>query len=419
MKTKLLLLFTFVTSSLFAQRYDEPFESQKLGGPRDITIVLPASYENNKDKKYPVFVVLDSEYLLDPIMGTLKYGAYWDDLPEVILVGINQNKNGERDNDSQFDENGLPTEQGAKFFEFIGIELLPYIEKKFRVAPYRLIAGHDATAGFLNAYLYKDNPVFNAYLCLSPDLAPEMETRIPERLKIAQKPIFFYLTTADGDLKKDREHILALNENAKTIKSDFVKYSFDDFKNSSHYSQVPFAVNNAIYAIFDGYQPISMNEFHEKIGSLEKGHTQYLVDKYNGIQKKLGFTPKIRLSDFKAIEAAIMKNKNFEDFMTLSDLAKKNYPKSMLSDYHKAMYYDNMGEPAKAQKAFMSAFNMEPIRDLTKDMMLERADAIKGQLKKGKDNRKKAQEEIQQSTDAPVETPTETPTETPKEEPKQ
>ncbi len=148
------------------------------------------------------------------------------------------------------------------------------------------------TAGFLNAYLYKDNPVFNAYLCLSPDLAEEMETRIPERLKTMQKPIFFYLATADGDLKKDRDRIKAMEENLKTVKSDFVKTGFDDFKKTSHYSLVPNAINNAIFAIFDGYQPISMNEFQEKLAKMDKGHTQYLVDKYTAIEKKLGFMPK-------------------------------------------------------------------------------------------------------------------------------
>lgn len=417
MKSKVLLLLAFMASSVFAQRIDQPFESQKLGGPRDVTIVLPPNYEANKDKKYPLFVVLDSDYLLDPVLGTMKYGGYWDDLPEVIIVGINQNKANEREYDSQFDENGLPTGEGAKFFEFLGIELIPFIEKTYRVAPYRMIVGHDMTAGFLNAYLYKDNPVFNAYLCLSPDLATDMETRIPDRLKIMQKPIFFYLATADGDLKKDRERIKTMEENLKTVKSDFVKTGFDDFKNTSHYSLVPNAINNAIFAIFDGYQPISMNEFQEKLAKMDKGHTQYLVDKYTTIEKKLGFMPKIRLSDFKAIEAAIMKNKNYEDFMPLSDLAKKHYPKTMLSDYHKAMFFDNTGEPAKAQKAFMSAFGLTEIRDLTKDMMLERADAIKGQLKKGKDKKKKNQEEVVEET--PTETPAETPTETPAEEPKQ
>ncbi len=54
--------------------------------------------------------------------------------------------------------------------------------------------------------------------------------------------------------------------------------------------------------------------------------------------------------------------------MPLSDLAKKHYPKTMLSDYHKAMFFDNTGEPAKAQKAFMSAFGQSEILDLTKDI---------------------------------------------------
>jgi hypothetical protein len=47
-------------------------------------------------------------------------------------------------------DNGLPSGKGAAF-EFIG-ELLPYIEKKYRTAPFKIIAGHDTTAGFLNFF---------------------------------------------------------------------------------------------------------------------------------------------------------------------------------------------------------------------------------------------------------------------------
>ena len=59
---------------------------------REITIGLPASYLTNPTKKYPLLIVLDGDYLFDPFQGALNYGAYWDDLPEVIIVGINQNK---------------------------------------------------------------------------------------------------------------------------------------------------------------------------------------------------------------------------------------------------------------------------------------------------------------------------------------
>jgi hypothetical protein len=52
-------------------------------------------------------------------------------------------------------------------------ELLPY-RTKYRVAPFKMIAGHDTT-WILNFYLLKENPLFNAYISLSPELAPGME----------------------------------------------------------------------------------------------------------------------------------------------------------------------------------------------------------------------------------------------------
>jgi predicted alpha/beta superfamily hydrolase len=79
--------------------------------------------------------------------------------------------------------------------------LLPYVEKKYRTLPFRMITGHDTTAGFLNFYLYKDNPIFNAYISLAPEMAPEMEKRLAERLAKITKPIFYYQATGEGDLK--------------------------------------------------------------------------------------------------------------------------------------------------------------------------------------------------------------------------
>lgn len=37
---------------------------------------------------------------------------------------------------------------------------------------------------------------------MSPELAKDMETRIATRLNASKKDIFYYQSTADGDLKK-------------------------------------------------------------------------------------------------------------------------------------------------------------------------------------------------------------------------
>jgi hypothetical protein len=165
MKKLVLLLLLVGSFNLYSQKISEEVFSPKLNEKREITIGLPASYLKNPTKKYPLLVLLDGDYLFDPFQGALNYGAYWDDLPEVIIVGINQNKNNERATDCTIDETtGLPDEKGNNFFEFIGMELVAYMEKKYRVSPFKMIAGHDTTAGFLNFYLYKEKPLFDAYI---------------------------------------------------------------------------------------------------------------------------------------------------------------------------------------------------------------------------------------------------------------
>ena len=367
---KQLLLFLFFSITAFSQKTIVPFQSVALGETRELTIALPASLEKNPTKKYPLLIVLDGDYLFDPFYGALTYGAYWDDLPEMIVVGINQNKNNERIEDSTYDEaDGVPTEKGAKFFEFIGAELLPYLEKKYPVAPFRIIAGHDTTAGFLNFFLYKDNPIFNGYISLSPELAPDMENRIAEKLSMTKQPIAYYQSYGDGDIRAIQASIKKLDENIKLNENTLLNYKFDNFKGASHYTAVLYSIPNALYHIFDAYKPISSAEFSEKIAVLPNGYVDYLVEKYDAMNKKLGLKILIRVNDFKAIEAAILKNKAYNELDQLAEIANKNYPKSMLAEYELGLMYEKLEDFKKAAKRYQNASQLEEIGDLSKTMM--------------------------------------------------
>lgn len=376
MKNLYLFLALTFCFPLFSQKSVDTIHSQKLNEDRTFSFSLPPSYNKSKDKKYPLLLLLDGDYLFDPFSGALSYGNYWDDLPEVIIVGIHQGKEREFDTDVEA-ESGLPIEKGAKFFEFIGSELIPAIEKKYRVAPFRIIAGHDVTAGYLNLFLYKDNPIFDAYISLSPELGIDMETRIPTRLGLTKKPLFYYQSTADGDLKKTQQRIKTLDANIKTVINPNLYYQLDEFKNASHYSLVIHSIPNALYHLFGAYQPISTAEFQEKIVKLPNDYVGYLTKKYDLIEKSFGIKMPIRVTDFKAIEAAILKNNAFAEFEQLATLSKKSYPKAMLSQYHMGMFYEKTGDTKKASKAYMNAYMLDEIGDLTKDFMLEKADEMK------------------------------------------
>lgn len=374
----LLFVFSLFAYSNFAQKTTDTIHSQKLNEDRVISISLPASYGKEKNKTYPLLLVLDGDYLFDPFAGALKFGNYWDDLPEVILVGINQGKPFDRELESDVDQiNGLPFEKGAQFYDFISMELIPALEKEYKIAPFKIIAGHDVTAGFLNLFLYKNNPLFEAYISLSPELPKDMETRIPTQLSATKKPIFYYQSTADGDVKKMRELIKTLDTNIKVVQNPNLYYQFDDFKNASHYSLVLHSIPNALYHLFSAYQPISTSEFQEKIVTLPSDYVGYLTKKYDVIEKSYGIKMPIRVNDFKAIEAAILKNNAYAEFDQLSTLSKKSYPNAMLSQYHLGMLYEKTGDTKKAAKAYMNAYQMEEIGNLTKDFMLEKAEQMK------------------------------------------
>lgn len=372
------LLLFFLSIPLLAQQKTELIKSVKLGETREIIVSLPPSYESNPAKRYPILLLLDGDYLMNPFQGALDYGEYWDDLPETIIVGIKQKNS--RMSDCGVDEaEGMPTKKSAAFYNFIGEELMPFVEKKYRTAPFRIIAGHDTTAGFLNFFLYKENSFFNAYISLSPELAAGMGNQITTALTNTKKNLFYYQSSADGDIKQLRQPIEELDSNIKATAANnpLVNYQYNKFNNASHYSLVLFSIPNALYQIFDSYKPISSTEFTEKIAILPSGYVDYLTKKYDNTTEKLGLQVPIRINDFKAIEAAILKNKAYDELEKLAQLANKNYPKSMLADYELGLMFEKQGDAKRAAQKYQRASQLEEIGDLTKEMMYNKYDDMK------------------------------------------
>lgn len=429
---KIFLTATLLLSvSFFAQTTVEAFLSAKLGNKkRDITVKLPKSYEANPERYYPMIMVMDSEYLFPLFEANLTYGKSWDDMPDVILVGIGQNKNNERYDDCEFDANtGLPSAKGGAFFEFIGSELIPHLEKKYRISSFRGIAGVDTTAGFINTFLYKDSPLFNSFISISPELATGMEQRVAQRLGSLKSPVYYYQATSDGDLKQFQNKIKTLDEKIKEVKKDStLNYKFDNFKGIAHYGIAPNAVPSALYHLFAVYQPISQLEYQEKIAPLKEGHVDYLNKKYETIEKVLGAKIKIRYTDLLAIESAIKKNESWYEYEQLAQISGgPDYEKTMLYDYHMGMYWEKRNEPKKAMKFYQNSFMKKEIGDITKDFMMAKAEDLKKFMPKkdklkGGQAKGQTQETIEETpaTDTP---PTDNPPadnngDKPKEEPK-
>lgn len=371
----LFLLFSF---SLFAQKNIESFDSKKIGGKRHITVGLPVSYESNPTKKYPILTLLADEYLFEPFYGTLNYGAYKDDLPEAIIVGISQNLHNEREKNCGFyPTNSPPTTKATRFFGFIEGELFPYIEQKYCAAPFKRIAGHDTTARFFNFYILKEKPFFNAYISLSSALAPRMDSQKANSSANTKKQVFYYQSYAAGAIQQLRAPVKQLDKNIKAIANPLVAYKFSLLPNPSHYSLVLYSIPEAVYQIFGSYKPTSSTEFSEKIIVLKEGNDDYLTNKYTIISYKLGLKIPIRTNAFKAFEAAILKNNEHYEVDKLSDLANKKYRKSVLASNELRLVDEKIGNAKITTGICHRAPQLQEISYLTKEMMYKKYDDMK------------------------------------------
>lgn len=377
MRKKLLFLAFLITfSPAISQTIYKSINSVKLGKERKLKIQLPRNYDSNTEKTYPIIIALDGDYLFEPIAGNVDYYSYWNEIPEAIVVGVLQD--GQREADCFYDpQRFLPAETGAAFFEFLGMELLPFLDQNYRTAKFVVVAGHDLSANFIDYYLFKPDPLFHAYINLSPDLAPEMAERLTGALGSLKSKKWFYLATSSEDIPALRKPILVLDKQLRLIENEKLHYTFEDFDDANHYTMIGQAIPRALESIFASYGPISVKEYDTQIVISETSPYDYLVVKYETIEEYFGLKTQIRINDFLAIGKALEFHQNWNDMEKLGELARRNYPNSMLGTYYLARSYEAGGNPKKAMRMYQNAYGQEEVAFLTVDFMLEKAELIK------------------------------------------
>ncbi|MGC1631673.1 MAG: alpha/beta hydrolase-fold protein [Gelidibacter sp.] len=369
-KITLLLLFLFSTF-MDAQVIYQPIESLKLGETRDLKIQLPRNYDPEDKFQYPLVIVLDGDYLFEPFAGNIDYQAYWGEMPQCVVVGVNQSKS--REKDLFYDkEIYFPAHEGASFFEFVGMELIPFIESKYNVSQFRIVAGHDLSANFINYYLFKDNPIFRAFILLSPDLAPEMSGRVQDRFTGLKTDTFYYMATADNDIDSLKGKIIEHNARLGIISNSKMHYRFDDFTDADHYSLVGLGIPKALNEIFSLYKPINKKEYTDQVLTYAEGPFKYLEKKYADIKFFYGFEKKVVENDMRAVASASMKKDDRDALRDLSKMARKEYPESMISAYYTGMYWENENNVKKALHSYQSGLLLKASDFIDKDMLLDK-----------------------------------------------
>jgi predicted alpha/beta superfamily hydrolase len=151
-------------------------KSAVLGEDRRVLVRTPPGYETNK-VTYPVMYMTDGDAHIAHTSGSIDFLARNGRMSELILVGI-PNTDRVRDLSPTKPSNAgatgapqLPTAGGAdNFIKFIETELIPEINKRYRITPYRILAGHSLGGMFAIHTMITKPELFHSYVAVSPAL---------------------------------------------------------------------------------------------------------------------------------------------------------------------------------------------------------------------------------------------------------
>jgi predicted alpha/beta superfamily hydrolase len=236
--------------------------SKVMGEERVILVRTPKGYEQGSDR-YPVLYLTDGGQHIGHTSATVEFLAGNGRMPEMIVVGI---VNTDRNRDltpthASFSENGrefpVPTSGGAdKFVQFIETEVIPLVESKYRVQPYRVLAGHSFGGLFAMHVFTTKTDLFNAYIAASPTLPWDhdlvvnaAEKLLKQRPELA-KTLFVTIGNEPG-LKGGFDRLQQLLKKSK-VKG--FEWGMEQFVDEDHGSVVMRTHYQGLRKVFAGWQ---------------------------------------------------------------------------------------------------------------------------------------------------------------------
>jgi predicted alpha/beta superfamily hydrolase len=359
MKKILIAICVFYSVTIVAQQtFNHTINSPELGGERTLKIYLPASYESNSERDYPLTIVFDADYLFDVYVGNSVLFAQKEKAPEQIIVGIVQSGD-QRYEDCSYDrETSRPTQESTNFFNFVKNDLLVYMEDNYRISPFKTIVGNTITANFTNYFFIDDNHMVNAYININPYYAPEIPAAINGvAASVKNNTYYYYLGSGDYLSQKRQDGIARANSELASIENEKFNYKYEDLSGATTVSSIGQSISSAIAFIFDIYSSISKEEYNTKIKDLSPPDAiAYLENKYVDIEYLFGSNLKMREKDIYAIEGIIIDKENGEYLRDFGEMIFKLYPESPLGNYYIGLGFELNGKFKRALEAYKEGY---------------------------------------------------------------
>jgi predicted alpha/beta superfamily hydrolase len=364
MKRYFLLLFLVLFPIVLkAQKYQtKEILSTFLEELKEFKVFVPKNYSFSKND-FPLTIVLDADELFESYIATANLYANKGQAPSQIIVGISQDLPSLKERDYGYEfTNSYPTETSLNTLGFIKQELIPFMEKNYRISTFKTIVGSGITANFSNYFLLDETPTFQSYININPSFAPDLYKYIKQYAAALSEDEFYYYIGHGNDLtENENKRINAIDKELIGIDSTYFKYTYEKFAKSRSFVSIPKGLASAQSYAFENFSPISKEEFTKKIAFLSpKAAMEYLIYKYENIAYLYGQETPIRIDDFIAIENIIIDKENGDFLKEFGELALEKHPGDALGNYYIGKFYEDMKELKLALKEYKIGYAKIP-----------------------------------------------------------
>ncbi len=251
--------------------------SKQTGAAYQLFVALPSDYRTSK-KTYPVVYMLDADYSFALVRNIVQHFVEREDLPPMILVAIaypgaatdrvTYRMNRTRDYTPAYAPDGgygaefqKVSGGGPKFRAFIATELIPLIERRYRVGEDRTIVGHSYGGLFATYVLLTQPSLFKRYVIVSPSLwysnriALTMEEAAAASGIKPDARVFFAVGSFENQPASNRAMVDDLTELVEKLKSrnnPKLEVRYRIYDGETHNSVFPGAVTRGLLTIFEG-----------------------------------------------------------------------------------------------------------------------------------------------------------------------
>lgn len=351
----------------------ETIYSKALGENRKIWIYNPAVTSRDADsgKRYPVLYLLDGDAHFLSTVGIVQQLSQANGngvLPEMMVVGI-ENTNRLKDLTPALASANAPAAVNP-FVKFLSSELIPYMDRNYSTAPYRLLVGH-SLGGLTAIDILTHSPqLFNACIAIDPSMWYDRENHLNQAIARLPKqdlkgsrlfigvantlPPGVSLSKLKNDASAETQHIRSIFRLDKFLKGNTtgLLYAQQYYEKEKHNTVPLLSTYDGLRFIFDYYQfDATEKDFTDSTASL----ALRLKTHYKRISEKLGYQVAAPAAFISYMGYSALGQKQFKKAEAMFRLNMESYPEkshvhAAYADYLAAMK-DTINAIANYKKA--------------------------------------------------------------------